>query len=137
MKKQVLMLLILAGLLGLMPVSSGAFSSGDHPGCGGDCRECHKLEKKEAQEIVKKLNPGLTVTDVKTAQVKSLWEIDVDAGDGKRGPIFLDFSKKHLLVVQQIIPVESIGKQAPQRKISFSKLPLKFRQQALKPSRKS
>ncbi len=125
MKKHVLMLLILAGLLSLMPGSSGAFSSGDHPGCSGDCRECHKLEKKEAQAIVKKLNPGLTVIDVKTASVKSLWQIDVDAGDGKRGPIFLDFSKKNLLVVQQIIPVENIGKQAPQRKVDFSKLPLK------------
>lgn len=125
MKKQVLMLLILAGLLILLPASSGAFSSGDHAGCSGDCRECHKLEKKEAEAIVKKLNPGLTVVEIKTAPVKSLWQIDVDAGDGKRGPVFLDFSKKNLLVVQQIIPVENIGKQAPPRKIQFSKLPLK------------
>jgi thiol:disulfide interchange protein DsbC len=125
MKKYVITLLVLTGLAVVAPFSSGAFSGADHQGCGGDCRECHNLEKKEAQTIVRKLNPALTVTDVKISPVKSLWQIDVDAGEGKRGPIFLDFAKKNLLVVQQIIPVEEIGKKPPQRKIDFSKLPLK------------
>jgi thiol:disulfide interchange protein DsbC len=125
MKKYVVMLLILTGILTVAPFSSGAFSAGEHPGCSGDCRECHKLDKKEAEGIVKKLNPSIAVLDVKPAQVKSLWQIEVDAGEGKRGSIFLDFSKKHLLVVNQIIPVETIGQQQPQRKVEFSKLPLK------------
>ena len=123
MKKFVFVLLLLAATMTILPYTSGAFSS-EHPGCSGDCRECHKLEKKDAEALIKKLNPQLTVLEVKQAPVKSLWQIDVDAGEGKRGPIFLDFSKKNLLVIQQIIPVDSIGKPAPQRKIDFSKLPL-------------
>jgi thiol:disulfide interchange protein DsbC len=120
MKKN--MVMIIMGLLLLMPFTSSAFSG---QGCAGDCKDCHKLDKKEAEGIVKKLNPALTVTDVKQASVKSLWEIDVDAGEGKRGPIFLDYSKKNLIIVSNIIPVDTIGKPAPQRKIDFSKLPLK------------
>jgi thiol:disulfide interchange protein DsbC len=91
MKKYVLA--VLMGLLLLVPFTSSAFSG---QGCAGDCMECHKLEKKEAEGIVKKLNPALTVIDI-----------------------------KNLLVVNQIIPVENIGKPAPQKKIDFSKLPLK------------
>jgi thiol:disulfide interchange protein DsbC len=124
MKKHAVIVLIVFGLLAVLPFASGAFSS-EHPGCGGKCSECHTLDKKEAEAIIKKLNPALTVIDVKPAQVKSLWQIDVDAGEGKRGPVFLDFSKKYLLVISQIIAVDSIGKPAPKRTIDFSKLPLK------------
>lgn len=116
--------IMILGFLVLVPFTSDAFST-EHPGCGGNCIECHKLDKKEAEGIIKKLNPALSVIDLKQAPVKGLWQIEVDAGEGKRGQIFLDFSKKNLLVVNQIIPVESIGKPAPQRKIDFSKLPLK------------
>ncbi len=122
MKKNVVMLIL--GLLFLVPLISSAFSS-EHPGCGGDCRECHKLDKKETEDMLKKLNPALSVVDIKLSPVKSLWQIDINAGDGKRGSLFLDFSKKHFLVVNQIIPVDQIGKPAPQRKVEFSKLPLK------------
>jgi len=125
MKKYALIVLVLFGLVAVLPFTSGAFSASEHPGCSGDCRECHNLDKKEAESIVKKLNPSLQVVDVKQAQVKGLWQIDVDAGEGKRGPIFLDYSKKTILVVNQIIPLDSIGKPAPERKIDFSKLPLK------------
>lgn len=113
---------IVLGFLLLIPFTSSAFSG---QGCAGDCKDCHTLEKKEAEGIVKKLNPSLSVTDVKQAPIKSLWQIDVDAGEGKRGPIFLDYSKKNLIIVSNIIPVDTIGKPQPQRKIDFSKLPLK------------
>lgn len=120
MKKYAVMAIL--GFLLLVPFISSAFSG---QGCGGECKDCHKLEKKEAESIVKKMNPALTVIDIKQAPVKSLWQIEVDAGEGKHGPIFLDFSKKNLIVVQQIIPVENLGKPAPKRKIEFSRLPLK------------
>lgn len=120
MKKH--MVIIMLGFLLLIPFTSSAFSG---QGCAGDCRDCHKLDKKEAEGIVRKLNPSLSVTDVKQATVKSMWQIDVDAGEGKRGPIFLDYSKKNLVIVSNIIPVDTIGKPAPQRKIDFSQLPLK------------
>jgi thiol:disulfide interchange protein DsbC len=118
MKKRVFSLAL---LFLLVPFTSSAFSG---QGCAGDCRDCHRLERKEAEGIIKKLNPSLSVMDIKQAPVKSLWQIEVDAGGGKRGAIFLDFSKKNLMLVQQIIPVKDIGKPAPERKIDFSKLPL-------------
>lgn len=124
MKKYFLMIFILIGCVCIAPFSSCAFSGADGRGCGGNCRDCHTLPKKDAEAIIKKLNPELKVVDVKQAPVNSLWQIDVDAGQGKRGPVYLDFSKKNLLVVQQIIPVESIGKKPPERTIRFSSLPL-------------
>ena len=45
--------LIIAGLLLLMPLTSNAFSG--QGGCGGNCIDCHKLEKKDAEAVVKKL----------------------------------------------------------------------------------
>ncbi len=115
---------IIAGFFFLVPLIAGAFS-GEHPGCGGDCRECHSLEKKEAERIIKKGAPGAVVTDVKMAVVPGLWQIDFDA-QGKRGTVFVDFSKKHLLIVQQILSLEEIMAQpAPPRKVDFSKLPIK------------
>jgi len=86
------------------------------------CAECHKLDKKDAEAIIKKLVPTGTVTETKLSPVKGLWQVDVDAGEGKRGTLYLDFSKKYLMA--QIIPVEAIGKQPPARKVDASKIPL-------------
>jgi thiol:disulfide interchange protein DsbC len=121
MKKHVISMML--GLLFLVPLTSSAFSP-EHPGCGGDCRECHTLDKKEAEEIIKKAVPTGVVVDVKMAPVRGLWQVDFDV-DGKHAVVFLDFLKQHLVVVQQIVPIESLGKPAAQRKIEFSKLPLK------------
>ena len=111
---------ILGFALLLSPFTSSAFSGQN--GCGEKCMDCHKLEKKDAEAVVRKLAPNAQVIEIKSSPVKSLWQIDVEA-DGKRGMVYLDFSKKYL--IGQIIPVESIGKPAPQRKTDFSKLPLK------------
>jgi thiol:disulfide interchange protein DsbC len=86
------------------------------------CIDCHKLDKKDAEVIVKKVVPTGTVTDVKLSPIKGVWQIDVDAGEGKHGALYLDFSKKYL-VAGQIVPVESIGRQTPQ-KVEVSKIPL-------------
>ncbi len=51
MKKYVVSVIV--GLFFLAPPVSSAFTS-EHPGCGGDCRECHTMEKKEAEGIIKK-----------------------------------------------------------------------------------
>jgi len=109
-------------LLFLMPLTSYAFP----PKKGAkDCKECHKLDKKEAEAIVKKIVPTGTVTDITMAPIKGIWQIDVDAGEGKRGALFLDFAKK-FIVAGQIVPVEQLGKQAPKKvsKVDVSKIPL-------------
>ena len=111
--------IIIMVVLMLMPISSFAF-----PTKKGDkaCLDCHKLDKKEAGALVKKIVPTGTVTDVKMAPIKGLWQIDVES-NGQRGTIFLDFSKKY--IVGQMMAVESIGKQPPTRKVDYSKIPLK------------
>jgi thiol:disulfide interchange protein DsbC len=120
------LLIIIAGLF--IPFLMGA-SLSEHPGCSGNCMECHTLDKKEAEAVVKKLKeaknlpPTTVVKDVKISQAGGLWQIDLEA-DGKQGAIFLDITKKYLLNVTQIIPIEAIKPQQ-ERKIDFSKVPLK------------
>ena len=103
-----LYVLMLVSLMLFLPLAAQAFppKKGDK-----DCIECHKLDKKEAEAIVKKVVPTGTVTDIKQSPIKGVWQIDVDAGEGKRGALYLDFSKKNL-VAGQIVPVETLGKQA-------------------------
>jgi thiol:disulfide interchange protein DsbC len=119
MKRYVLITIL--GLVFLLPFTTSAFSG--HEGCGGNCSDCHKLEKSEAEGIVKKVVPDGHVLDIKISPVKSIWQIDVEA-NGKHGALYLDFSKKYL-IAGQIVPIDAVGKPAPQRKIEFSKLPLK------------
>jgi len=118
MKKSVVLMVV--SLLISAPLSAHAF-----PTKKGDkaCTECHKLSKKEAEDLVKKIAPNGKVTDIKVAPLKSVWQIDVDAGEGKHGTLYLDFSKK-FLIAGQIVPVESIGKQPPARKVDVTKIPL-------------
>ncbi|MGE5174627.1 MAG: DsbC family protein [Betaproteobacteria bacterium] len=115
MKKYYSIIVMLA--LFLIPLSSHAF-----PPKKGDkaCIDCHKLDKKDAEAIVKKVVPTGTVTDIKMSPIKGVWQIDVDAGQGKHGALYLDFSKKYL-VAGQVVPVEAVGKP---RKVDISKIPL-------------
>ncbi len=121
MKKSLSFTIILALLcIPVLAVTAHAFppKKGDKP-----CIECHKLDKKDAEVLVKKVVPTGTVTAVKESPIKGVWQIDVEAGEGKHGSLYLDFSKK-FLIAGQIVPVESIGKQAPPRKVDVSKIPL-------------
>lgn len=106
-------------LLLLVPLSSHAFPTkkGDKP-----CADCHKLDKKEAEGIVKRIMPTGTVIDVKSAPVKGVWLIEFDAGGGKRGAFGLDYSKKYLI---QFATVEDVVKQqqGPPKKVDVSKIP--------------
>ena len=116
-----IVLLILGLSLCMPPFSSHAF-----PIKKGDkmCADCHKLEKKEAEAIVKKIVPTATVTDVKMSPLKGAWQVEFEAGDGKRGGFGLDFSKKYLV---QFAPIEAVIKQQqpqPPRKVDVTKIPL-------------
>ena len=111
---------MVVGLLISAPFGLHAFPAkkGDKP-----CTECHKLGNKEAETIVKKIAPNGKVTNITVAPFKSMWQIDVDAGEGKHGSLFLDLSKKYIFI-GQVAPVESLGKQPPPRKVDVSKIPL-------------
>lgn len=109
--------MIMVALL-LIPFSSFAFP----PQKGAkDCIECHKLDKKDAEAIVKKIAPNGTVVDVKEAPIKGVWLITIDAGGGKRGMFGLDYSKKYLV---QFASVEDVAKQQQPKKVDVSKIPL-------------
>lgn len=110
-----LMILVLA-------VPFAAFAYPPAKGASKDCMTCHKVDKKELESLVKKLNPALSLGEIKLSPVKGLWQVEVDAGEGKRGILFIDFAKQHFLVLNQLIPVEQIGKP---RKVDASKLPMK------------
>jgi len=122
MKKTFSRVIVLALIcVPFLAVSAHAFPSkkGDKP-----CLDCHKLDKKDAEALIKKVIPTGIVATVKEAPIKGVWQIDVDAGEGKHGSLYLDFSKKFL--IGQIVPVEAIGKQAPPtpKKVDISKIPL-------------
>ncbi len=118
MKKSIVVMV--AGMLLAAPLGAHAF-----PTKKGDkaCTECHKLDKKEAETILKKLSKDAKVANITVAPLKSMWQIDVEAGEGKRGLFYLDFSKKYV-VIGQMAAVESLGKPAPPRKVDVSKIPL-------------
>lgn len=114
-------LLILGLMLCTLPFMTHAFApkKGDKP-----CADCHKLDKKEADALVKKLVPTAKVTDIKMSPLKGAWQIEFESGDGKRGGFALDFSKKYLV---QFAPIETVIKQQqpqPPRKVDVSKIPL-------------
>ena len=113
-----IIVLLVASLLFSAPLLSEAFApkKGDKP-----CIECHKLDKKTAAEIVNKVVPTGKVLDIKAAPIKGAWLIEVEK-DGQRGAILLDYSKKFL--IPQVIPIESLGKPAPTRKVDVSKISL-------------
>jgi len=122
MKRSWSIIIVLALLcVPFLAVTAQAFppAKGDKP-----CIDCHKLDKKDAEDLVKKVVPTGIVSDIKEAPIKGVWQIDVDAGEGKHGSLYLDFSKK--FVIAQIVPVEAIGKQppAPPKKVDISKIPL-------------
>lgn len=121
-----LQVVTIAAMLLLAPFIAGA-SVAEHPGCSGSCMECHKIERKEADVVIKKLKDAgnlpqnAQIKDVKLAPAGGLWQIDLEV-NGRMGAVFLDFSKKYL--IPQVIPIEAIKKQEP-RKTDFSKIPLK------------
>lgn len=62
---------------------------------GQDCSKCHTLNKDEALTLFKDLIPNATIIAVSASPIAGLWEVDVDAG-GRKMPMYVDFSKKHL-----------------------------------------
>jgi thiol:disulfide interchange protein DsbC len=72
------------------PATPFAMSSA---GCGGECASCHAITVEEAGKILKAIG---TVTAVKPAAVRGLYEVTLER-DGKSGIAYLDYGKKHLI----------------------------------------
>lgn len=61
---------------------------------GTDCASCHKLNEKDAAELLKKI--GGTVKSIKQAPVKGFFELLMER-DGKQGILYLDYGKMNLM----------------------------------------
>ncbi|HTF99258.1 MAG TPA: DsbC family protein [Nitrospirota bacterium] len=84
------------------------------PAAGKDDKntKCPKLEKKDADVIIKKIIPDGNAVGVKMSPVEGVWQIDVEKG-GQRGSILLDCSRKYLV---QIVELEGYLKQIEAQK---------------------
>ncbi|MBF0457354.1 MAG: DsbC family protein [Nitrospirae bacterium] len=101
-------------------------------GCDTNCATCHKLEKQEASEIVKELNPGLAVEDVQLSPSKGLWEIVVKSKAEPKGEkviLYLDFSKGNMFI-GKLIKLKTKENLTEKRnmelnKVDYSAIPIK------------
>ncbi len=88
----------LAALLLLFAVPVAHPFTGE--GCAsGACTDCHNFTRDEAVKIL-----GSTVDNVLSvgpSPVNGLWEVDVEK-EGKRWPVYVDFSKEYLISGQII-----------------------------------
>ncbi|HAK87715.1 MAG: hypothetical protein A2077_06815 [Nitrospirae bacterium GWC2_46_6] len=124
--KKFLIILCLAVLF-LAANAAHAFSTS---GCEGDCKRCHSLSNQEAGAILKKIKLShAKILDIQLSPVKSLWEISLD-DRGKKGVIYVDFSKKYL-VSGHIVEISSGASRTaesiqniPIGKTDFSKISL-------------
>ena len=61
-----------------------------------DLSESLSFSVDEASALLKGLDPNIKVIAVKKSPVEGLWEVDVESG-GRKLPVYVDFSKKHLI----------------------------------------
>jgi thiol:disulfide interchange protein DsbC len=94
---------------------------------GQDCSKCHTLTKDEARDLLKEVIPNMKVVEVGPSPTKGSWEIFFESG-GKKGLIYLDFSKRYLFS-GSLISVKDRRNLTQERfgelnKIDLSQLPL-------------
>lgn len=94
---------------------------------GQDCAKCHTLTKDEAATLLKDIGQGAKILEVLMSPIKGMWEVDVEAG-GKKGLVYIDFSKKHL-VTGAIITIKDRKNLTQDRfteltRVDFSQIPL-------------
>ena len=94
---------------------------------GEDCSKCHSLTKEEATTIVKTFDPNLTVLDVQSSPVKTMWEITI-ATDGQKVLAYIDFSKRYVLLGNMLDTKEKKNvtreRMTEINRVDFSTIPL-------------
>ncbi len=123
----IIMLILMAGLVTL----STTFKADGFGGCGDDCSKCHRLTQDELRSVFREGGiPSLrdvNILSIEQAKAKGLWEIGIEK-DGKKGILYLDFSKKYL-ILGQIIELKTSRSITQERftelnRIDPSKIPL-------------
>ena len=94
---------------------------------GEDCAKCHNLSKEDAANLLNDLGQNVNVLGVIQGPVAGVWEVDIEAG-GKKVPIYIDFSKKHL-ISGNIVAIKERKNLSQERfielnKVDVSKIPL-------------
>ncbi len=97
-------------------------------GCEQECTNCHTLDKKEAQELLKQLIPDIKILEVQMAPAKGLWEVALETRDRKKGIAYIDFSKENV-IVGEILKIKTKTNLTRKRfleinRIDFSQIPL-------------
>ncbi len=100
-------------------------------GCEGDCSKCHSINTQEVKNILQGLKIGAAeVLNIQMSPIKGLWEISIN-DRGKRGVLYVDFSKNYILPGPIIEvktgankTIEQLGKIQEKKKVDFSKIPL-------------
>lgn len=95
-----------------------SFSFMGPPGCGQDCGSCHSLTKEEASKLLK-----IDATSVSKAQVGGLWEV-TGTQSGRNVKVYVDYGKKYAVVINNFIPISSIGKPPAMKKLDVKSIPL-------------
>jgi thiol:disulfide interchange protein DsbC len=100
-------------------------------GCEGDCTQCHAINNQDVKGILQGLKIAQAeVLGIQMSPIKGLWEVTIN-DRGKRGVLYVDFSKNYVLP-GPIIEVktganktmEKLGKIQEKKKVDFSKIPL-------------
>ncbi len=97
-------------------------------GCEQNCSNCHSLDKKEAQELLKQLIPDIKIIEVQMAPARGLWEVALETKDKKKGIAYIDFAKENV-IVGEILKIKTRTNLTRERymeinRIDFSQIPL-------------
>jgi len=100
-------------------------------GCEGDCTKCHTINNQEVKTILQSLKIAQAeVVNIQMSPIKGLWEVSIN-DRGKRGVIYVDFSKNFVLPGPIIEvktgankTVEQLGRIQEKKKVDFTKIPL-------------
>ncbi len=63
---------------------------------GQDCSKCHTLSSTEANSLLRNMIPDVNTLSVTPSPVKGLWEVFLESR-GKKGIVYVDFSKKYFM----------------------------------------
>ncbi|MBF0404506.1 DsbC family protein [Candidatus Magnetominusculus xianensis] len=127
MRKIMSVFLVLAAATIILAANAAAMN-----GCDSNCISCHKLDKHEAAEIIRELNPGLTVESVQISPSRGLWEIAVKSKaepKGEKAIWYLDFSKGNI-IIGKLIGLKTKENLTEKRnielnKVDYSSIPIK------------
>lgn len=94
---------------------------------GQDCAKCHTLGNDEARDLLKGIIPDIKIVDIRISPVNAFWEVFSESG-GRKGLIYVDFSKKYL-ILGTIISIKERKNLTQERftelnKIDVSQIPL-------------